>query len=196
MLLKYVKKFFVFEKKKSENKGPLAGLIKDEDIDEISDEVAKDFLNKLPVESLIDLNRNINEIYLQKGLFRQIDGFIACIGRPGQGKSSLCSAYYKIFYGIDKEIFSISNSSFGYTKGLWIMKESIRKSIKENIIKDIIDVEGFQVDDLSTWKYIMIVAFIATDIIIVNKGCRMDDVKKILSITWNSLDKMNKLGLP
>lgn len=26
------------------------------------------------------------------------------------------------------------------------MKESIRKSIKENIIKDIIDVEGFQVD--------------------------------------------------
>ena len=24
----------------------------------------------------------------------------------------------------------------------------------------------------------------------------MDEVKKILSITWNSLDKMNKLGLP
>ena len=64
----------------------------------------KEFLNKLPVESLIDLNRNINEIYLQKGLFRQIDGFIACIGKPGQGKSSLCSAYYKIFYGIYKEI--------------------------------------------------------------------------------------------
>jgi len=42
----------------------------------------------------------------------------------------------------------------------------------------------------------MIVSFIATDIIIVNKGYRMDDVKKILSITWNSLDKMNKLGLP
>ena len=42
----------------------------------------------------------------------------------------------------------------------------------------------------------MIVAFISTDIIIVNKSDRMDDVKKILSITWNSLDKMNKLGLP
>ena len=42
----------------------------------------------------------------------------------------------------------------------------------------------------------MIATFIATDIIIVNKGCRMDDVRKILSITWNSLDKMNKLGLP
>ena len=196
MLLKYVKKYFAFEKKKSEKKGPVTGLIKDEEIDEIPDEVAKEFLTKLPVESLIDLNRNINEIYLQKGLFRQIDGFIACIGRPGQGKSSLCSAYYKIFYGIEKEIFSISNSTLSFTKGLWILKESIRQSIEQNIIKDIIDVEGFQVDDLSTWKYIMIVAFIATDIIIVNKGCRMDEVKKILSITWNSLDKMKKLGLP
>ena len=196
MLLKYVKKFFAYEKNKSEKKGPLAGLIKDAEIEEIPDEVAIDFLTKLPVESLIDLNRNINEIYLQKGLFRQIDGFIACIGRPGQGKSSLCSAYYKIFYGIDKEIFSISNSTLSFTKGLWILKESIRQTIEQYIIKDIIDVEGFQVDDLSTWKYIMIVAFIATDIIIVNQGCRMDDVKKILSITWNSLDKMKKLGLP
>ena len=56
--------------------------------------------------------------------------------------------------------------------------------------------KDFKLMILSTWKYIMIVVFIITDIIIVNKGCRMDNVKKILSITWNSLDKMNKLGLP
>ena len=68
--------------------------------------------------SLLDLTGNINEIYLQKGLFRQIDGFIASIGKPGQGKSSLCSSYYKIFYGIYKEIFSISNSTLSFTKGL------------------------------------------------------------------------------
>ena len=116
--------------------------------------------------------------------------------RPGQGKSSLCSAYYKVFYGINKEIFSISNASSSFTKGLWILKNEERQKIKQNIIKDIIDVEGFQVDDLSTWKYIMIVAFIATDLIVVNKEDRMDDVKKILSIVWNSLDKMQKLGLP
>ena len=95
-----------------------------------------------------------------------MDGFVACVSKPGQGKSSLCSAYYKIFYGIDKEIFSISNSTLSFTKGLWILKESIRQTIEKNIIKDIIDVEGFQVDDLSTWKYIMIVAFIATDILL------------------------------
>lgn len=39
----------------------------------------------------------MNEIYLQKGLFRQKDGFIAFIGKPGQGKSPLCSAYIKYF---------------------------------------------------------------------------------------------------
>ena len=42
----------------------------------------------------------------------------------------------------------------------------------------------------------MIFAFIATDLIVVNKENRMDEVKKILSIVWNSLDKMEKLGLP
>ena len=41
----------------------------------------------------------------------------------------------------------------------------------------------------------MIDSFIANDIIIVNKSNLMDEVKKILSIIWISLDKMNKLGL-
>jgi hypothetical protein len=189
-MLSFVKKFLVFIKK---NK---VGTIKDEEINAISDEEAKEFLTKLSVDSLIDLGKKIGEIYLSQGLLSQFDGFIACIGRPGQGKSSLCSAYYKVFYGINKEIFSISNASSSFTKGLWILKKEERQKIKQNIIKDIIDVEGFQVDDLSTWKYIMIVAFIATDLIVVNKEDRMDDVKKILSIVWNSLDKMQKLGLP
>ena len=74
-MLNFVKKFFVFKNKKLS----------------ISNELAKEFLKQLSVGSLLDLTRNINEIYLQKGLFRQIDGFIASIGKPGQGKSSLCS---------------------------------------------------------------------------------------------------------
>ena len=40
----------------------------------------------------------------------------------------------------------------------------------------------------------MIVAFISTDIIIVNKYSRMYDLKKILSMTWYSLDEIEKLG--
>ena len=42
----------------------------------------------------------------------------------------------------------------------------------------------------------MIVAFIATDLVVVNKTKRKDDKKKILSIASISLDKMKKLGLP
>ena len=78
--------------------------------------------------------------------------------------------------------YFISNSTLSFTKGLWILKQRERKNIRQNIFKEIIDVEGFQVDEVSTWKYIMIVAFISTDIIIVNRSDRMDDVKKILSI--------------
>ena len=189
-MLGFVKKFLVFVRKNKD------GTIKDDEINAISDEEAREFLTKLSVDSLIDLGKKIGEIYLSQGLLSQFDGFIACIGRPGQGKSSLCSAYYKVYYGINKEIFSISSSTTSFTKGLWILKKEERQKIKQNIIKDIIDVEGFQVDDLSTWKYIMIVAFIATDLIVVNKEGRMDEVKKILSIVWNSLDKMQKLGLP
>lgn len=188
MVHKYVKKLIVYLKKKG-------GKIDDDEINSISDIEAEEYLEKCPIDSLIDLNRG--DIYLQKGLFLTIDGFIACIGKPGQGKSSLCSAFYKTLYGLNKEIFSIADSKLTFTKGLWIIKERERRSIRENIIKDIIDVEGFQADDLNTWKYIMIVAFISTDIIVVNRDAtRMDEVKKMMSIIWNSLEKMKQLGLP
>ena len=188
-MIKFLKKFLVFERN---NKN---GLIKEEDINWISDEEARKFMDELPVETLLDLNREENQIYLQKGLFRQIDGFIACVGRPGQGKSSLCSAFYKVLYGLNREIFSISNSTLS-SKGLWILKQRERKNIRQNIFKEIIDVEGFQVDEVSTWKYIMIVAFISTDVVVVNHLDSMNDVKKILSIIWNSLEKMKKLEWP
>ena len=38
----------------------------------------------------------------------------------------------------------------------------------------------------------MIVAFISTDIVIVNRSTRMDDPKKILNIIWNSLEKIEQ----
>ena len=42
----------------------------------------------------------------------------------------------------------------------------------------------------------MISAYISTDIIIVNRNTRLDDVTKILSIICNSLDEMKILGIP
>jgi hypothetical protein len=123
-------------------------------------------------------------------------GYIACIGPPSAGKSSLCNAFYNTLYGINKELFYISNSALSFTKALWILKEREKQNIKQNIDKDIIDIEGFQVDDITTWKSIMISAYISTDIIIVNRNTRLDDVIKILSIICNSLDEMKILGIP
>ena len=69
-MISFVKKFLAFDKTKSSD-------IKNEDIDAISDNEAKEYLKKMPVESLLDLNRKKEEIYLQKGLFIQFDGFIS-----------------------------------------------------------------------------------------------------------------------
>lgn len=115
------------------------------------------------MESLIDLEkieREGNETFIRKGIFNSRDDFIAFIIRPGECKISLCLAFYKSLYDINKDAFIIPNAKLSFAKGLWIIKEKEMRNIPKNIAKDIIDVEGFQVDDLSIWKYIMIVTFI------------------------------------
>ena len=79
---------------------------------------------------------------------------------------------------------------------MWILKEREKKNIKQNIFKDIIDVKGYQSYEIIVWKSIMISAYISTDIIILNRNTRLDEIIKILSIICNSLDKMNILGIP
>ena len=173
------------------------GLIREDEINSVTDKEATEFLEKMPIESLIDLEKiEKDEIFLLKDILNSNHGYIACIGQPSAGKSSLCIAFYKTLYGINKELFYISNSALSFTKGLWILKEREKQNIKQNIDKDIIDIEGFQVDDITTWKSIMISAYISTDIIIVNRNTRLDDVIKILSIICNSLDEMKILGIP
>ena len=185
-MLRFVKILIIFSKTKN-------GNYSEDEIKSVSDKDASEFLEKMPIESLIDLEKiEKDEIFLRKDILNSNHGYIACIGQPSAGKTSLCNAFYKTLYGINKELFYVTNSFCSFTKGMWILKEREKQNIKQNIDKDIIDVEGFQVDEVSTWNYIMIVAFISTDIIIVNRD-RMDDVKKILSIIWNSLEKMKKL---
>ena len=124
-----VKKFFVFSQKKN-------GNITDQEINLISDKDARKFWEELPVDSLIDLEKiekEGNETFIRKGIFNSRDGFIACIGRPGEGKSSLCSACYKSLYDINKEVFIISNAKLSFAKGLWIIKEKERRNIQKNI---------------------------------------------------------------
>lgn len=66
----------------------------------------------------------------------------------------------------------MSSSTSSYTKGIWMLKEEERMKIPQNIDRDILDVEGFQVDDINSWKYVMIISFICSEIIILNRNTR------------------------
>ena len=108
------------------------GLIREDEINSVTDKEATEFLEKMPIESLIDLEKiEKDEIFLRKDILNSNHGYVACIGPPSAGKSSLCNAFYKTLYGINKELFYISNSALSFTKGLWILKEREKQNIKQ-----------------------------------------------------------------
>ena len=144
----------------------------------------------------IELVTDIPKCHLKKNIIENVNSAIGVLGPPGAGKSSLCNAYYKIRFGMNIEYFEMSNSPVSFTKGIWILKEEERMKIKENIDRDILDVEGFQVDDIKSWKYIMVISFICSEIIILNRNSRLDDTKKVLNIIKNSLMKMRDSNIP
>ena len=137
-----------------------------------------------------------DKTHLRKDLIKYVDQAIGILGPPGAGKSSLCCAYYKFIYDLDNQHFEMSSNGLSFTKGIWMLKESERKKIRKNIDKDILDVEGFQVDDIKSWKYIMIISFICSEVIILNRNTRLDDTKKVLNIIKNSLSKMKESNIP
>ena len=137
----------------------------------------------MKVEEITD-----SKCHLKKNVIQYVNSAIGVLGPPGAGKSTLCCAYYLINYNMNEEYFQMSSSSTSFTKGIWILKESERMKIKENIDRDILDVEGFQVDEIKSWKYVMIISFICTEIIILNRNTRLDDTKKVLNIVKEILD--------
>ena len=90
----------------------------------------------------------------------------------------------------------MSSSTSSYTKGIWMLKEEERMKIPQNIDRDILDVEGFQIDDINSWKYVMIISFICFEIIILNRNTRWEDSKKVLNTIKNSLKKMKESNIP
>jgi len=145
----------------------------------------------MKVEEITD-----KKCHLKKNVIEFINSAIGVLGPPGAGKSSLCCAFYKIKYNMKNDFFEMSNSDVSFTKGIWVLKESERMKIKENIERDILDVEGFQVDEIKSWKYVMIISFLCTQIIILNRNTRLDDTKKVLNIIKNSLKKMRESNIP
>ena len=58
------------------------------------------------------------------------------------------------------------------------------------------DVEGFQAEHAKCWQYVMIIAFLSTELLILNRDARFDSVKKVMTIISKSLDKMKNLKIP
>ena len=137
-----------------------------------------------------------NKIKIIKDLIKNVNSFIACIGPPGAGKSTFCSNYYKYLYKVKSDYFESSSAALTFTKGIWMINDYERRKIPIMIKKDLLDVEGFQVDNIKCWKYVMIIAFLSTDLIILNRNARYDDVKKVIKIIENSLKKMMNQKIP
>ena len=154
--------------------------------------------NNIKGEGVVKLikDEKSDNIKIKKNLLKEVNSLIACIGPPGSGKSTFCSNYYKSLYNVEKDYFESYDGDLTYTKGIWIISNEERRKIPIMIKKDLLDVEGFQVDDIKCWKYIMIIAFLSTDLIILNRNPRSDDVKKILRIIEKSLERMKEKHMP
>jgi len=77
-----------------------------------------------------------------------------------------------------------------------MISDEERRKIPEYINRDFLDVEGFQVDDSISWKYVMAIGFLSTDLIILNNKPRYDEVKKMIKIIEKSLKKMQQMNIP
>jgi hypothetical protein len=140
--------------------------------------------------------KNKDNIRIKKNLLKNVNSFIACLGQPGAGKSTFGSNYYKALYKVKNDYFESSDETETFTKGIWMISDEERRKIPDYIYRDFLDVEGFQVDDAKSWKYVMIIAFLSTDLIILNNKLRYDEVKKMIKIIENSLKRMQKLNIP
>lgn len=136
------------------------------------------------------------EIEIKKELLKSVNSFIACIGSPGTGKSTFSSNYYKILYNVKNDYFESSNNYITFTKGIWMISEEERRKIPKYIEKDILDVEGFEIDKSKSWKYIMVIALLSNDLIILNRNQRYDEVQKVIKIIQIGLKKMQEKNIP
>ena len=53
-----------------------------------------------------------------------------------------------------------------------MISEEERGKIQEYINNDILDVEGFECDKIESFKFVHIIAFLSTDLIILNRNPR------------------------
>ena len=159
------------------------------------DFIDNNFTENIGIEQITDESKG-DKVFIKKNLLRSINSFLACLGPPGAGKSTFCSNYYKMLYKVKNNYFEASEGILSFTKGIWVVSEAERRKIPVVIKRDLLDVEGFRVNEAKSWRYVMIIAFLSTDLLILNRNARFDDIKMVLNIVGNSLDRMKKQKLP
>ena len=159
--------------------------------------------NENALDSLIEIkegknnkNEPVNEIKIKKESLKEVNNFIACLGAGGTGKSTFCSFYYQRRYNVRKNIFKPSAGSDSDTKGIKMLNLSEKRKIEQSIEREILDVEGFSLDNLESWKYTIIISFLSTELIILNRGPRYEQVKYILGIMQRGFKEFKKKGIP
>ena len=95
-----------------------------------------------------------------------------------------------------KNIFKPSSGSDSDTKGIKMLNLSEKRTFKYTIEREILDVEGFSLDNLESWKYTIIISFLTTELIILNRGPRYEQVKYILGIMQRGFKEFEKKNLP
>lgn len=86
---------------------------------------------------------------------------VAVVGPPGAGKSTLCNTLYHIAFGAQQTFFEPSANPTSFTKGLWLLSHAARKMLPVDVRWEVVDMEGFQVDQMSSWKMAMVLCVLA-----------------------------------
>ena len=147
---------------------------------------------------IIQLNTTYKngDILINKDLINSVKSFIACIGRYGEGKSTFASNFYKLLYNVKNDYFESKKTGRTFTKGIWMISEKERGRLGKYIDKEILDVEGFGINNTDTHKYILIVSFLSNRVVILNISHRDEEIIEIIKIIEKGLKEMQKREIP
>lgn len=98
---------------------------------------------------------------VDKTLVDQNRYLVAVVGPPGAGKSTTCNTLYHIAFGSKASFFEPSANPTSFTKGLWLLSKDARKNLPADINWECVDMEGFQVDLMSSWKMAMVLCVLS-----------------------------------
>ena len=158
----------------------------------------KENINLIESITKIERDNEGNKITkVNKDLLSDVNNFLALIGPSGTGKSTFCSYYYQKRYNLEEGIFKPSDSSDSDTKGIWLLSPKVKRKIKANIERELLDVEGFDAGEFDSWKNTLIITFLSTEVIILKQQNPRDvDTKRILKIMESNLIKLRKKNYP